>query len=247
MKVVSTLHDCEGRFLALVRKFRKDFPKNLTGTIISHTKETNQSLIALLESLGMIPVLGGKWGEARRIGMAEALDSSEERFFFCDFDKILHWLSVERNEFISLLNCQTEKDFLVLGRGKKVFETYPQSWQRTESIINELVSQKFGFRVDVLASACILNRKTGREIIAQSKEKEWGSCVEWPLLVYKSGLKIGYQELEGLTWEDPDRFEKEIKKIGRKFWQEENYNSISEWEKRVMICGQQLAVVKRLG
>ncbi len=248
MKVVCTLHDPESRFLPMAERFRDDLGRFLDGAIVSHTKETSKDLISLLEGLGTEPILGGKWGEARKIGIAEALKSGEKRFFYVDFDKILHWLDFARDEFISLLNYQLDKDFLILGRGKKVFETYPCSWQKTESIINNLVSQKFGFQVDVMASACILNRKVGEMIARESKEKEWGSCAEWPLLAYNAGLKIGYLEVAGLTWEDPDRFSEEIQKVGNlELWKEENYDSINEWEKRVTILGQHLAVMRRLG
>lgn len=67
-------------------------------------------------------------------------------------------------------------------------------------------------------------------ILAQSSEPSFSTLAEWPLLVKRAGLKVDYFAVEGYEWEDPDRFQKEIKKMDYQKWLENYYNT-REWKK----------------
>lgn len=247
MKTISTLHDPEGRYSPLVSKYKYFLKKQFSGTVIAYTSGTDNKLVSSLKTLGFSLIVSGDYGEARVGVLKKALKSESEYFFFCDFDKILHWIKVERSELKDLLKDKPKKDFVSFGRSESVFNTYPDSWQKPESITNYLVSRILGFNIDVCTSVCVLNIEAAEIVVKLSKEKDWGSCVEWPLLVYKAGLSIGCQEFAGLTWEDPDRFEKEIEKFGGlEKWKKLNYSSKDEWERRTRSLLQQARVIKKL-
>lgn len=247
MITLSTLHDPEGIFLPLIKKVENKLAAFFGGAIIAYTKVTDRRVLAILKDLGLVPVLSGLWGEARKKALDKALKTNNKLFFICDFDKILHWLLVEPKEIKRILQFSPRWDLTIFGRSSQVMATYPDSWIKTESVTNCIVSQVVGFHLDILAAVLLLNRKAARVISQKAAEKSWGSCVEWPLLVHLAGLKIGFKEPRGLTWEDPDRFTKEIKKAGGlKKWKEVRYNSLEEWEKRFFSMNEQFAAIKRL-
>jgi hypothetical protein len=244
---ITALHDPEGRFIPLLSK-QKGSLLNILGEIyISHTKETDPKLLSRLGGLGYQLFAGGLWGESRRQALGEALLAKKSSYFFCDFDKILHWVSVASEELRFFLEQEPEEDFLILGRGSRAMATYPLSWQQTEGVVNRLVSRLVGRQLDVMAAVCRLSAKAGKLIYRSSVEEGWGSCVEWPLIAYKANLSVGYQEAEGLSWEDPDRFQAEIKIAGGlEEWKKVFYDSPQQWEKRFLSAAEQLAVVARM-
>lgn len=247
MITLSTLHDPEGIFLPLIKKVRSKLTGCFGGAIIAYTKATDRRVLAILKDIGLVPILGGLWGEARKKALNKALKTNSKLFFVCDFDKILHWLLVEPKEIERVLQLSPRQDLMIFGRRPEIMSTYPDSWIKTESVMNYLVSMVVGFPLDPLAATFLLNQKAALVISQKAIEKNWGTCVEWPLLVYLAGLKIGFKKPCGLTWEDPDRFIKEIRKAGdlRK-WKKTRYDSLAEWKKRISSMTEQFAVIKRL-
>jgi hypothetical protein len=247
MLLVSTFHDPKAIFLSLLKKAKKALIKNFRGAIIACTASTHPQSLVLLKEAKLTPITAGLWGEARRKALCRALKSKGESFLVCDFDKILHWLEAARNELGSILDSKPTKDCLIFGRSQKVMATYPDSWVKTEQIINHLVGKIIGQKVDILAATWILSRRAARIICQEGRQKSWGACSEWPLLIHQAGLKLGYQEARGLTWEDPDRFQKEIKEAGGlKAWQSKKYDSFKEWNKRLSSLTEQFSVIKNL-
>lgn len=246
MIVLSQLHDPKGTFAPLIRENRKLLAK-LNPCVIGVTKDTSSKVIKLFDKLKYEIVEVGLHSEGKLKILKKALKRKEDWFSYHDFDKILHWFKVAENEFFGITNSIPQQDFLILGRSAKTLSTYPASWITCEGISNLLLSKIINRKVDALTSSCVFNRKSAEIIVKESKEKNWGSVVEWPLLIYKKGLKIGYKECKGLTWEDPDRFLDEIKKSGSlEKWKKEKYEGISEWEKRISALNEQTAAIKRL-
>lgn len=246
MITISVVHDPAGRMLPILRKSQHQLKANFTKLIVAYTATTNQDLISLLDRLNFLTILSGGYSQSKREALKKALKLKEDYFFFCDFDKILHWLEVALDELKILLNKKLHQNYLILGRGKEVFKTYPKSWQQTEKIINNLLSKILGLRVDVLSASCIFDREAAKLIVKESVSLNWESAVEWPLIVHQAGLKLGYQEALGLTWEDPDRFKGRINKIGdMSLWKEIDYHSPWEWEKRLKISLEQIRVIQK--
>ena len=195
MIIISTLHDPEGRLLSIVRLLKKEL--STLNLIIAVTNNTDKNLVTFLLNLGIQIVDGGRYGESRLSALRESLKRKKSFIFCCDFDKVLHWLLVDPKEFKNFLVCSLKEDFLILGRTKKVFATYPRSWKVTESIINHLVSKIINSKVDVLTGVYIFQRIVGEVIVKEAIETSWGACVEWPLLAQFAGLEINYREVKG--------------------------------------------------
>lgn len=246
MLIITTLHDPEGKMLPLIVKYFLKL-KNISGkVVIACTNDVPSKLINRLKELNFEIVVGGGYGEGRREALKVALkkDVDNEIFFCCDFDKILHWLKVEPGEFENLFGTEKISDFMLLGRSKKVFNTYPNSWKDTEGAVNNIFSKKIGKRVDTMCGTYIFNRKCAEVIVRIAKEKSWGAAIEWPVLILKDHLKLRYKNARGLTWEDPDRNEKEIEKLGYRNWLELYFDGTKEWKKRFNNANEQLIVLE---
>ena len=246
MQTISTVHDPEGRFIPLINQIRNHLRKNFNQAVIAHTATTSKKVISQLKKLGFNPILGGKFGESRKMVLKKALQLKSNHFFCCDFDKIIHWILTAPEELKSLLKTKPEADFVVLGRNKTAWSSYPDSWIKTETIINRLVAKIIGIPADIYTTVYILNRQAAEVIAQNAQEKNWGACAEWPLLAYKAGLKLDHQECQGLSWEDPDRFQKEIKEAGNlELWKQIKYDSVQEWKKRLSSALEQITVIEK--
>lgn len=91
-----------------------------------------------------------------------------------------------------------------------------------------------------------MNRKAAEFIVNQSVDTNWQSPVEWPLIINKNKLKIGYQDARGLTFEDPTILKAEIEKH-ESFdkWLKQKYDSPKEWSKRLSASLEQVNTIKR--
>ena len=120
-----------------------------------------------------------------------------------------------------------------MGRSKKAWSSYPASWVKTETIANELLSNVLGQNVDAATGDLIITRKAVELMLEKSIEENAGACAEWPLLATASGFQVGCELVDGLSWEDPDRFQHEIITYGGfEKWKKTKYGSLDEWIKR---------------
>lgn len=102
--VISTLHDPEGIFFDLIKASQNDLKKMVEqGLIVSCSSVTCLRTLDLLKEIGVEIVGGDSWGEGRRKGLETALKTNFEFLISSDFDKVLHWLKVEKKEFFTYL------------------------------------------------------------------------------------------------------------------------------------------------
>lgn len=246
MKILSSIHDPEAIYLPLINELKEHLKQLLHNPIIAVTSATNPQIVEVLKEIGFEITEGGLYGESRISVVQAAIKSDFNLFFYCDLDKLLHWIKFEKDEFAQLLNMQLSCDFLILSRTQKAWDTYPESWKQTESIANYLSSKVFGCEIDVYTGDVIFNRKSAEIIASQAQEKNWGSCFEFPLLAFKSGLKVDSQEVNGLSWEDPDKSQAQIEKAGGiEKWKELYFDSIDEWQKRTKSLVEQVEIIKK--
>jgi hypothetical protein len=66
----------------------------------------------------------------------------------------------------------------------------------------------------MLAAGRGLSRAAAALIVAESRDDSVGSDCSWPLLCRAAGLRLGYQETEGMEFETLDRFADEVAAIG---------------------------------
>lgn len=157
------------------------------------------------------------------------------RIFCCDFDRILHWTNNYPNELEEVIKSYDIHDFLILGRTPRAFETHPETQTKTESIVNQIASKILGFSHarDVIGAMRMTPRLT-ESMLKIPIHNKYGFFFEWPVAAWRMAENPYYVEVEGLEWETPDRFEREIERVGYETWLH-SFQTPQEWEKRVHI------------
>jgi len=165
--------------------------------------------------------------------------------FYIEFDKLVSWMNAKPKSIHRFLNKDVDYDIAFVGRTKKAWATYPDSWTKTELIAVELLSKINHEYVDAYAGPFVANSKAIKVLIENAEETSWGSISEYLLIALDNGLDVRSIKTSGLIWEDPYVQADVVKEIGREKWEEKYYNSISEWEKRTNSLLEQLRVIKR--
>jgi hypothetical protein len=236
MQIFTNLHDPLKTYFKLIENEAEFFTEHLQNTIVAASENTSIEVIKLLEKLGCKVVEGGDYSFGKRNGLSNALKSDDDTFIYFDLDKLLHWIKDEPSELIDLLRSTAQYEFCFVGRNEETNSTYPNSWIKTEGIINKLLSDELGINCDPTSSNIILKRSAAEIILKNSFETSWNILIEWPLIVRNYNLSVGQITPKGMTWEDPDRFLDEIKDAGSvASWVDKKYDNINEWQKRVSI------------
>ncbi|HKZ34336.1 MAG TPA: hypothetical protein VJ179_00505, partial [Patescibacteria group bacterium] len=232
------LHDPDGRYLQMLEKHGSVLSQFYSRISICATPKTSRMTISSMKQLGWaVDVTESLYGEGRKIALQQA---ERQKMYHCsDLDRMLHWVSVYPSELKDVLKY-AQGDFLILGRTDRAFQTHPFSWQLTESAINTVASQLLGKEVDITAGACLFSEKAKTLFLRSSKEKGFGVCGEWPLLIQDAGMKVLYRSVEGYEWEDPDRFQEEITFQGYERWLSDTYLTEEEWMKRIDLLKEQV-------
>src|SRR3990172_6688360 len=246
MRFLSYFHDPDDLFYKILTE--TPIPAELKGSIVAVTPETTIKIYELVRNLGFRIVEGGPYGYGRIVSLKESIkDSNSEYFFVCDFDKMLHWLRTDPEEFKRILESKPRSDLTVISRSPKALETYPKAWTETEHIASKILEKIIGKYVDLMNGPYILNRKAAEIITANSVETGVGSCAEWCILASQARLNIGVINVDGLTWEDPDRYTSSISKYPNfEEWKDITFDSLYEWRKRVEFLHKQVEVMIRL-
>lgn len=248
MKLLSYLHDPDNLYVPLLEN--ADIPQEIEGTVVAVSEETTDRVISMVDNLGFKIVKGGSYGTARLNSLKSSLNggTDEDEFFFvCDFDKLLHWLEKDREELLKVLNSTPKNDVTVVGRSIRALSTYPETWVETEDIAIRVLAKIIKKKVDFMNGPVILSRQAAQIIADNGIETEVGSCVEFCLLPFQAGMTINSIEIDGLTWEDPDRYTKLIEEFDSfDDWKYDTYHSLYEWRKRVDFLNKQVKTMIRL-
>lgn len=236
--LISPLHDPQATYLKVIKEKGPLLKKHFSLVIIGATDATHPKVLTALKNLKFTIRQGNySYGEGYRQALAFASQKGSKIFLCADFDRILHWAFTFPQELKNTLSKTHTADYTIIGRTQRAFSTHPLSWQLTEKINNTLLSKALGLKVDIGAGSTLLNQKAAKVILAKSKEPSFSVLAEWPLLIRKAELKVDYLAVEGYEWEDSDRFQTEIKKIGFQKWLD-NYDNAYEWRKRIDITNQ---------
>lgn len=159
-------------------------------------------------------------GRLRRDSVDLALKTNCEHIFYCDGDRMLHWLEHYPDELLAVINAIQQSDFTVLGRTPRAFRSHPAPLQETENIITYLFTKVSGRAWDTLAAARGMSRQAATSIVQNCTDDAISNDVTWPLLAMQHGdWKLNYLEVEGLEYETADRLQPEISQAG----------GLSEW------------------
>lgn len=140
--------------------------------------------------------------DARRKVLKFALEnvSRRDNYFYCDFDKVIVALLNRNSEFkVFISTLKLKKEYRIIGRNNKDFESYPDTWIETERITNKAAATIFKIdNIDLLAGCCAFNSKVGKVIAENSTEIL--TDTEWPLICKNSQITVNYDEVSFLPF-----------------------------------------------
>lgn len=233
MNLASCIHDTEGKMTEQTERVIGQVCKLFSSVSIAVTENTNIKLVEQLKFAGVTILPGGLWAEARKSAIAAIIETNDSEILVADFDKVLHMAEYHMSGLKDLTELKTDGAILV-GRTDLAWKTYPASWKTTEDIASLLANKYFGTdNWDYLVGMWVLSKNAAKLIVGNSVLKHFDSEFEWVKILNEHKVNIGYQKSDALTWEDPDRNQDEINKLGREVWEKTNFDGIKEWRKRI--------------
>ena len=238
--ITTGLHEPEFRLKSLINSVLPFIKKNLERIIVSCTRETDENVIKFLKKNSFIVSvpkddsrLGG-YLHAIKEAILNVEKLTTQRILYIDFDRLIHWLNEYPDEFIKIVLEAQNTELLHLGRSERAFHSHPETQTHTERIVNFLGSEALNLpKTRDLISVCYSFPVHLADLIVNKRyTTEMGFYVAWPVILWSYAKEKKYIEVEGLEWETPDRFQKEIEESGYDQWLEK-FQSAEEWKKRV--------------
>jgi hypothetical protein len=211
--------------------------------IIVCTKETTEKCVETIRIYGGSPFHNRGVGYLKNYQLAveKGLEIAQngEKFFYCDFDRLLHWYQKYPQELTMLFQNKMENDehdLLLIGRTPRAFGTHPITQTATESLINQIGSKILNFESpqDVIVASWICKQELAKRLLQLNTITKTGFYVFWPVMMWLWATQRQYVEMEGQEWETPDRYLPEIQQVGYSKWIEQ-WQSPEEWQKRASI------------
>jgi hypothetical protein len=184
-------------------------------------------------------------GWFRRAAVQLALQGPCPFIFYCDFDRILHWMEFHPQELSDVAQQITAHDFTILGRTPRAFATHPRIQRDTEVIINHVFERITDRAWDIGAGARGLSRRAAEAIVTSCLDDQISNDVTWPLCLQQlRGFTLGYIETEGLEFETPDRFPAEVAQAGGVAqWSEQLDDDPQHWAMRLELARIEVAAM----
>ncbi|RLI44665.1 hypothetical protein DRO61_11870, partial [Candidatus Bathyarchaeota archaeon] len=143
----STYHDPQFRLksqlISALPKIRSIFSKlTVCCTPVTPEKVSNfliQEDFVVVSGPRMIQV--DNYKEAVKLALDNVVSPENEKIFYIDFDRLIHWINAYPDELTKTLYENSDVDYLHIGRTSRAFETHPSTQKETEIIVNELGSK----------------------------------------------------------------------------------------------------------
>lgn len=250
----STYHDPEFRLksqlISALPKIKSIFSK-LT---VCCTPVTPEEVSNFLTQEDFKVVLGPRmvqvdnYKEAVKLALDNVVSPENEKIFYVDFDRLIHWINAYPNELTNTLRENSDVDYLHIGRTKRAFNSHPLTQKETEIMVNEIGSKILGFSEtkDFISVSFLFTKDLGEKILKIKNSTKTGFYGIWPIIFWSSTIRKRYVENEGLEWETPDQFSTEISSIGYEEWLK-RFQTPNEWNKRVQLLHDVLIELTELG
>lgn len=142
-------------------------------------------------------------------------ENRNKKLFYIDFDRLMHWCKNFPEELSHVMSHLNEKDLTLFGRSKRAFNSHASTQKETEIIINEIGSKILGLSntYDIISVCWGFTPELGKKLLTVKNTTRTGFYGTWPLLLWKWASSKEYIETDGLEWETPDRYVKDIQEI----------------------------------
>jgi hypothetical protein len=232
---VTALHDPKAKLKKLSDQHVKDLLQIFDKVILSASKQTNRQYLNTLNKQGcnIVSRTNSSIARAYYTAIKKGYASNAKKIFYCDFDRILHWVHFFPKELkkVTKINC----NYLVCERRPQDYKKHHQALYETEIISNKIISKALGEKKyhDYLSGCFVYSRAATKVVLKSGVKKGMQHYGVWPIKLAAAGIKPKYIYCKGLEWETPDRFKKEIKKAGGIRKWRENLSNSTEWQRRV--------------
>ncbi len=199
--LAATVHDPDRTFLPALHRTGPALRELFGGFGILATEPTSDDVVSFLEhelgaALGRAPA-DGNIGRHRRESVR--LASGDSAVLYSDLDHLLRWIEADRQEVEKVL-ASLDADLIVVGRTARAMAACPRRLRDTEAIVNHIYALTAGRRWDLMFAVRLLSPAAARLIVEQAREDSLANDVEWPLLIERAGLGVGYREADGLSY-----------------------------------------------
>ena len=179
------------------------------------------------------------WKRARREVLGMALAGGAQAVHHCDADRLLHWFMHYPDELQQAIEQIPSCDYLIMGRTRRAFQTYPAVIRETDVLLNHVFALVYKKDVDIATGSRGISAQAGRWVLERTQSETSSSIdSEWPLLVCQhTRFTTGYIQVEGLEWAAPDRFYAQgADEQAVQAWREELERSPEEWVNRLRMA-----------
>lgn len=234
----TTIHDPEGGLAWLSEKHLGMLRQLFDAIVLVASPATNHQYLHELREQGVHVhqleenTIGQVYYDAIRYALDG--DTTPDHVFYCDFDRILHWVHTFADElasFVQYLRTESQDDYIVCERSERAYASHHGPLYETEKIPNMVISHAVGANKtrDFLSGSYVMSRKAARLAVEMGAYDGWEHFGSWPVLMYDNAFQLSYFSFDGLEWETPDRFQGDVKRAGGlDAWREER-NTASEW------------------
>ncbi len=148
------------------------------------------------------------WSRARYEALRRAVESGAAAIEYVDMDHLLRWIETRPDEWLRVTETAARTPFLVVGRSRQAYSTYPLAIRETERPINRIFSRIFGQDMDLCAATRGMSRDIARMVLEESTSgATFGVDTEWPAIAFRRGVGLAYLEADGLDWESADQYQ----------------------------------------
>ncbi|GAH06017.1 unnamed protein product, partial [marine sediment metagenome] len=105
--------------------------------------------------------------EAVKLALDNVVSPENEKIFYVDFDRLIHWINAYPNELTNTLKENSDVDYLHIGRTKRAFNSHPLTQKETEIMVNEIGSKILGFSEtkDIISVSFLFTKDLGEKIL----------------------------------------------------------------------------------
>ncbi len=235
-------HDVDGRCNELLAAHVKDIRSFFIDNFVVITRETatNVQTRQLLEAAGFRIIIRS-FPRTRQLDtashtalLAASVRGAGSEIFFGCLDRTLHMTHFHPEEFREIINKGTQgNDYLALGRTVRALSTHPKVQLEPEMYTNAVVGHLLGIPdIDVATGCRIMTKEAAKKIVnfVWSEHRFTNPGVDvsdglWPYIIHQDGGRVDFMRTEGLEFETPDQFSKEIAELGYDRWVEQNFTT----------------------
>lgn len=201
--LVSTVHDPAGKLAPFILASMPVL-ETIYGKIrVNVTQKTHLATWTALGEYGRFGDTSGNGAEGRRGALRLGLETDCDVFHYCDFDRILYWVSHHAHELIECTKDLSEKSpFIIYERSRPALYTHPFFQRITERLANAVYEDLYrdNYTLDYLSGARIIPRVYVCEILARSTTNNAAALdFEWPLILGRD--RLTHLTVNGLAYE----------------------------------------------